>query len=66
MVDSACRWIKICALRRFESNGQLDLSWKTKYCESDWSQCVRYQMEERNEDNPDWMLPDGSLDERLK
>jgi len=28
--------------------------------------CVRYQMEEKGKVHPDWMLPDGTLDERLQ
>ena len=60
-----CKWINFCPLRRFERNGQLDLSWKTKYCESNWNQCIRYQMEERGENHPDYMLPDGRLDKDL-
>jgi len=27
--------------------------------------CIRYQIEERGEPHPDWMLPDGTLDEKL-
>ena len=37
-----------------------------KYCKGDWNSCVRYHFEERCEYHPDWMLPDGSFDERLK
>jgi hypothetical protein len=35
------------------------------YCKGDWERCIRYQMEERFEPHPDWMLPDGGIDERL-
>lgn len=30
-----------------------------------WESCIRYQMKERGEYHPDWMLPDGSIDEKL-
>ena len=61
-----CKWFAICPLRQFEKKGLLSFSWKTAYCESGWSDCVRYQMVQRGEDHPDWMLPDGSLNENLK
>ena len=45
--------------------GKLDKKWIELYCKGDWESCIRYQMEERGEPHPDWMLPDGSIDERL-
>lgn len=63
--STTCKWFNLCPLRKFEKGGRLDLTWRKKYCESHWNQCVRYQMEERNEHHPDWMLPDGSLCENL-
>ena len=53
-------------MKRFVELGQLDPYWAESYCKKDWKRCVRFHMEERGEDHPDWMLPDGSLDERLK
>ncbi len=46
--------------------GKLDRKWVETYCWGDWEKCIRYQMEERGEWHPDWMLPDGSIDEGLK
>ena len=46
--------------------GRIDRKWIELYCKGDWKSCVRYHMEERGEPHPDWMLPDGSLDERLR
>jgi len=36
------------------------------FCKGDWESCVRYKMEENGEAHPDWMLPDGSIDTKLK
>jgi len=46
--------------------GILDEWWVREYCHGHWRACIRYRMEERGEPHPDWMLPDGSLDETLR
>ncbi|MCK4443548.1 MAG: uracil-DNA glycosylase [Thermoplasmata archaeon] len=61
-----CRWYPMCPLKRFYEEGQLSEEWIQLYCEGDWESCVRYEMEENGEPHPDWMLPDGSIDERLR
>ena len=61
-----CKWYPVCPLKRFYEEGTLGKEWIERYCKGDWERCIRYQMEERSEPHPDWMLPDGSLDENLK
>jgi hypothetical protein len=53
-------------MKKFYEGGQLGGRWVELYCRGDWESCIRYQMEENYEPHPDWMLPDGSLDEGLK
>ncbi len=53
-------------MKRYTERGVLSGRWTEEYCRGDWRRCVRYQAEERGEDHPDWMLPDGSLDLGLK
>ena len=53
-------------MKRYYERGVLAEKWVTNYCHGDWLKCIRYQMEERGEYHPDWMLPDGSLAEELK
>ena len=60
-----CKWYPVCPMRRFYEKGVLDRKWIELYCKGDWESCVRYQMEEKGEPHPDWMLPDGTLDKRL-
>jgi len=60
-----CKWYPVCPMKRFYEEGKLDKKWIELYCKGDWESCVRYQMEEKGEQHPDWMLPDGTLDERL-
>ena len=61
-----CKWYPVCPMKRFYEQGKLDRKWIELYCKGDWQSCVRYQMEEKGKPHPDWMLPDGSLDERLR
>nr|WP_239551020.1 uracil-DNA glycosylase [Halanaerobacter jeridensis] len=53
-------------MRRYYEQGKLDQKWIENYCKGDNQNCQRYQMEENGEPHPDYMLPDGSLDESLK
>ena len=60
-----CKWYPLCPMKRFFEKGLLDEKWINGFCKGG-RKCVRYAMEERMEAHPDWMLPDGSLDERLR
>jgi DNA polymerase len=53
-------------MKFYTEQGELERTWVEQYCLGDWSRCVRYRMEERGETHPDWMLPDGTMDERLR
>ena len=61
-----CKWFPTCPIKRFFETGMLDKKWIELYCRGDWKKCVRYEMEELGHYHPDWMLPDGSLDGKLK
>lgn len=61
-----CKWYPVCPMRRFYEEGKLDKKWIELYCKGDWESCIRYQMEEEGKFHPDWMLPDGTLDEKLQ
>ncbi len=61
-----CKWYPVCPMKRFYERGKLDKKWIELYCKGDWESCVRYQMEEEGRFHPDWMLPDGSLNEELR
>jgi DNA polymerase len=56
----------VCPLKRFYEKGRLDEKWIELYCKGDWESCMRYQLEEKGEPHQDRMLPDGSLDKKLK
>ncbi len=61
-----CKWFLMCPLKKLYDEDMLEPKWIELYCKGLWSTCVRYQMEEKGSYHPDWMLPDGSLDEDLK
>lgn len=61
-----CKWFSSCPMKRFYRQGRLEKKWIELYCKGDWKSCVRYELEEKGEPHPDFMLPDGSLDENLK
>jgi len=61
-----CEWYPVCPMKRFYEEGKLDKKWIELYCKGDWKSCIRYQMVEKGEVHPDWMLPDGTLDKKLQ
>jgi len=61
-----CKWYSVCPMKRYYEQGKIDGKWIKNYCKGDWSSCERYKMEERGEYHPDWMMPDGSINEDLK
>ncbi len=65
MTSEECKWYPVCPMKAYYEKGYLDKKWIELYCKSDWEHCVRYQMEEKGEPHPDWMLPDGTIDKRL-
>jgi len=66
ILSQDCKWFSACPMKRFYESGLLDRKWIELYCTGDWQSCVRYDLEEKGHDHPDWMLPDGRLDENLK
>ncbi|HDD39881.1 MAG TPA: uracil-DNA glycosylase [Nitrososphaeria archaeon] len=50
----------------YYEEGKLDRKWIELYCRGDWLSCRRYQLEEQGIPHPDNMLPDGTIDKKLK
>jgi len=65
VVITDCKWYPSCPMKRFYEERRLDRRWIELYCKGDWESCIRYQMEEHEKTHPDWMLPDGNIDEKL-
>jgi len=65
VLSRECKWYHVCPMKRYREEGILDRKWVELYCKGDWESCQRYHMEESGEPHPDWMLPNGTLDEKL-
>ncbi|MHA1679982.1 MAG: uracil-DNA glycosylase [Promethearchaeota archaeon] len=63
-----CKWYCCCPVRRFTDQGKIGEEWTREYClkPGGYKKCIRYQKEENGEYHPDNMLPDGSIEEKLK
>jgi len=61
-----CKWYEVCPMKMFYDRKVLERKWVELYCKGDWESCIRYQLEENDEYHEDWMLPDGTIDLRLK
>lgn len=65
ILSMECKWYQLCPMKRYYEEGILDKKWVELYCKGDWENCLRYHMEESREPHHDWMLPDGTYDEKL-
>ena len=61
-----CKWYALCPMKRFYESGRLESKWIESYCMNGGLNCLRFSLEEQGRFHPDWMLPDGTLDIRLK
>jgi DNA polymerase len=66
VLSKRCKWYELCPMKRYYENGMLDRKWVELYCKGDWENCIRYDMEKIGKSHPDYMLPDGSIDESLE
>jgi len=64
--NNICKWYDVCPLKKFYEEGTLDKRWVENYCWGDYLRCERYKMEEEGLYHADNMMPDGTIDERLK
>jgi len=61
-----CRWYYICPMKRYFEEGKLNKKWIDEYCWGNYQQCIRRKMEEEGKYHPDNMLPDGTINKKLK
>ena len=54
-------------MKRAYDKGLLDEKWITKHCMNDGNNCIRKKrFEEEGYVSPDYILPDGTVDKKLK
>jgi DNA polymerase len=65
VISKTCKWFHVCPIKTFYDKGKLPKYWIDKYCQGDWTSCIRYKLEEKYMHHPDNMLPDGTIDHNL-
>ena len=65
---NVCRWYDSSSgMKKAYDAGILEKKWINEYCMNGGESCVRKQrFEEEGYVSPDYVLPDGTVDERLK
>jgi hypothetical protein len=65
---NACRWYdETSGMKRAYDKGLLDKKWIEHYCLNGGNHCVRKKrFEQEGYVSPDYVLPDGTVDENLK
>jgi hypothetical protein len=68
MKKNVCRWYdETSGMKRAYDQGLIDKKWVEDYCWNGGSGCVRKKrFEEEGYVSPDYVLPDGKVDEKLK
>ncbi|MBN2395987.1 MAG: uracil-DNA glycosylase [Candidatus Atribacteria bacterium] len=67
-MNHKCRWYdQTSGMKRAFDKGLLDKKWIENYCLKGGKNCIRKKrFEEEGYVSPDYVLPDGSIDEKLK
>ena len=52
-------------MKTYYEQGRLDKKLINEYCKGSWEECLRYKLEEKGIFHPDFMLPDGTLNNDL-
>jgi len=53
-------------MKRYFEEGKLDIKWIDGYCKGNYHRCIRREMEAEGKYHPDNMLPNGSINKKLK
>jgi len=61
-----CKWYNVCPMKKYFEEGKLDIKWIDGYCKGNYYGCIRREMEEEGKYHPDNMLPDGTINKKLK
>jgi len=61
-----CKWYNICPMKRYFKEGKSDIEWVKEYYWGNYQHCIRRKMEEEGKYHHDNMLPDGTIDKKLK
>ncbi len=65
MEGESCSNYYECPVVRAYEEGKIDAEWIRMYCERNWRECARFQLDEIFSYSTDFVLPDGSIEDRL-
>jgi len=65
-MPKVCKWYFCCPIKYYVESGKLERKWIEEYCLISNIDCVRYEMEEKDIEHPDNMLPNGEIREGLR
>ena len=67
-MKNICKWYnETSGMKRAYDKGLLKESWIAKYCLNGGNDCIRKKrFEEEGYISPDYILPDGTVDDKLK
>jgi len=67
-MENICKWYNETSdMKRAFDKGLLKEKWIVKYCMNNGNDCVRKQrFEEEGFVSPNYVLPDGTIDDKLK
>jgi len=68
LMKNICRWYnETSGMKRAYDKGLLDEKWIKNYCLNSGNDCIRKKrFEEEGYISPDYILPDGTVDKKLK
>jgi len=68
MKKRLCKWYdQTSAIKRAYQTGKIDQKWVKDYCWNNGKKCIRKKrFEQENYISPDYVMPDGSIDKKLK
>ncbi|MCF7916613.1 MAG: uracil-DNA glycosylase [Candidatus Omnitrophica bacterium] len=64
-MNNQCQHYQLCPMKMFFAQGKIAKHWVDFYCLNNWQKCRRFELEQKEIEHPDNMLPDGSIDKRL-
>ena len=65
-MDDQCGEYHRCPLVEYYEQGKLESEWIELYCKGNWNDCVRYQLLKSGALELEFVLPDGSVEDRLR
>jgi len=66
MSKKECKWFSVCSMKFYWQQGKIDEIWIKNYCLGNWDKCIRYQKKEAGIFYLDYLMPDGTLNNKLK